>query len=51
VQFTREFLHFLLISAGMPHARQAIETAPFFDFLQLLHFLQPLPLNRTPSEA
>ena len=39
----REFLHFLLFSAGPADARQAIESQFILDFLHLLHFLLPSP--------
>ncbi|MBI2739073.1 MAG: hypothetical protein HYX38_21335 [Rhodospirillales bacterium] len=36
-----EFLHFLLIFAGLADARQAIESTLLFDFLHFMHFLLP----------
>ena len=44
----REFLHFLLIFAGWPTPRQAIEATPLLYFLHFLHFLLPLPLDGAP---
>jgi hypothetical protein len=50
-RLTDEFLHLLLIFAGLADAHQAIESTPLSTFLHFMHFLLSLAVFTHPDRT